>query len=60
MARKRPKASILKSINACKTNIAKERDKLRNLIDELEEIHSDCDEAVQDLESAADSLSRLL
>lgn len=54
------KRQIIKQLNACKARIAKERDKLRELIDECESIYSDCDEAVDDIERAADALSRQL
>lgn len=54
------KKQIIKSINAAKRRIASERDKLRNLIADLDQVADDCDEAVEDLTRAADALSRLL
>ena len=54
------KKQLLQQVKAAKTRIAKERDKLRDLIDALSTIHDDCDEAVDDMERAADALSRVL
>lgn len=56
----RSTASILKQIEKTKNRLAKQRDELRELIDELESIEGSCVEAVQSLESAADSLSQYL
>lgn len=54
------KAQILTRVRQTKARIAKERDKLRDLIYDLAQIEDDCDEAADDLERAADALSRLL
>jgi ABC-type transporter Mla subunit MlaD len=54
------KGQILAQIKQAKARIAKERDKLRDLISDLDQIADDCDEAHYDLERAADALSRLL
>ena len=51
---------FLKKIEESKTRIAKERDKLRDLIGEIEGLADNCDTAVEDLEHAADSLSELV
>jgi len=51
---------ILTKVKACKERIAKERDKLRDLISEIESIEDCTDRAVSDLESAADALSEYL
>jgi len=54
------KKAVLARINKCKERIAAEREKLREIIDELEDIDSVASEAVDDLESAIDRLSRYL
>jgi len=54
------KATVIKQVNAIKRRIASERDKLRSLIEELEAIEFAAIEAVDSLESAADSLSEYL
>lgn len=51
---------IVAKINTCKKRIAAERDKLRDLIGEAEDIAECADVAHGDLESAADSLSEYL
>lgn len=51
---------LIKKIEACKERIATERDKLRDLENEVNEIVHDCDEADIALQNAVDSLSRLL
>lgn len=58
--RKKSKAQILKEVRGCKSRIAKERDKLRDLTSELDEIINDCDEAVDYLGEAVDAISRYL
>jgi hypothetical protein len=58
--RKPTVASLSKRIDACKARIGAERDKLRDLIDDATEIESNCDEAIEDLDSAVDKLSRYL
>lgn len=60
MARKRTVAAIQRDIERSKDKIAKERDRLRELIHEVESIADDCDEAATALETAADALSRYL
>lgn len=57
---KRSVASLTKQIEACKERIAKERDKLRDLVHEVNEIVDNCDEAHRDLEHAVDTLSQYL
>ncbi len=52
--------TLNKQIEACKKNIAKERDKLRDLISDAQTIADNCDEAIDDLERAADCLSQYL
>lgn len=58
--KKRTVSALKKQIEASKRRIAKERDLLRDYISEVEEIAENCDEAVDDLERAADALSDLL
>lgn len=50
---------IIKFLNTRKKNIGIERDKLREVISELEALEEDCETAMQDLESCVDTLSRL-
>jgi ABC-type transporter Mla subunit MlaD len=57
---KRSRDSFLKKLGAIKDRIALERDKLRELIDEAETIVACCDEALDDLDRAADALSQYL
>lgn len=47
-------------INRAKAKIAKDRDELRALLEEANDITETCDEAIEALESAADSLSKYL
>lgn len=60
----RPRKRTVKTLEAqivkCKDNIARERDKLRELISEVREIEESCDEALDGLERAADALSQYL
>ena len=58
--RKRNKVQILAEVRVCKARIAEERDKLRDLTSELNEIIDDCDEATLRLGEAADAISRYL
>lgn len=58
--RKKTVASLHRQIEACKTRIAAERDKLRDLISDAESIAYNCDEAIQDLDHAVDTLSQYL
>lgn len=53
-------ASLQKQLNGCGLRIAKERDRIRDLIDEYASIKENCDEAIDDIERAADRLSELL
>ena len=57
---KRTIADIKKEIVKITDRISKDRDELRDLIGELEEIEASCDEAIEDLVRAADSLSEYL
>lgn len=59
-AKSRTKDQILAKVRAAKARIAKERDGLRSLIDELEDLHGSADDAVDALEEAADRLSEYL
>ena len=43
-----------------KNHIAKERDKLRTMLEEAEEICESCDTAIEDLEHAIETLSQYL
>lgn len=54
------KKQIIRQINFAKRRIAAERDKLRDLRGELDQIIDDSYEAADDLTRAADALSRLL
>jgi ABC-type transporter Mla subunit MlaD len=58
--RKTTVASLTRQIHACEERIAKERDKLRELISNASAIADDCDDAIDDLERAADTLSKYL
>ena len=51
---------LLKRIEATKKRVTNQRDALRELIDEATGIADSCDEAIDSLESAADSLSQFL
>ena len=52
--------SLQKQLNGCGLRIAKERDRIRDLLDEYETIKENCDEAIDDIERAVDKLSELL
>lgn len=52
--------TLLRKMNQSKLRIAAERDKLRDLVSEFQDIEQSCEDAVQELESAADRLSELL
>jgi hypothetical protein len=54
------KKELLKAVRDCKERIAKERDELRILIEDAETIEQSCEEAIESLEYAADSLSEYL
>ena len=58
MAR-RPK-SILRDIERTKAAIAKQRDELRGLLDEANDVLQCCGDALDSLDYAVDALSRLL
>lgn len=60
MLNKREIKSLAYRIEKAKMNIAKQRDILRELLWEVEEIREHCDEAYDDLDRAVDGLSRLL
>ena len=60
MAKKQTTESLHKQIEACKARISNERDKLRELIDDAAAVEGSCDDAIEALESAADSLSQYL
>lgn len=52
--------SLQKQLDGCGLRIAKERDRIRDLLDEYESIKDDCDEAIDDIERAVEKLSELL
>jgi ABC-type transporter Mla subunit MlaD len=52
------KSSLVREINAAKKRIAKERDRLRELLEDANSILQTTDEAVDALEAAVDSLSQ--
>jgi hypothetical protein len=54
------KKKLLKRIVECKKALQKQRDELRELIDEMENIADCSDEAIHYIESAVDHLSQLL
>lgn len=54
------KKQIIERVKKIKSSIAKDRDELHKLINELESIAEDTDEAHEDLECAVDALSRHL
>ena len=54
------KRQILSRIKAAEKRIAQERDAIRALVEDMEQLQEDCTEAMDDLERAADALSRLL
>ncbi len=51
---------ITAAVKKSTDRIARERDRLRELVGDLESIAWDCDEATEDLNRAADALSRYL
>lgn len=53
-------SETIRAIEAEKAKISAARDKLREILDDVESITGDCAEAVESLEYAADALSRLL
>ena len=57
-----PKNTLLKlrrELIASQKRIAKERDKLRDIIETAEQVADDCDYAVEMMNAAADKLSEL-
>jgi hypothetical protein len=52
--------SIVRQLKLSMNKIAKERDKLRELMDEVEVIKDVSDEAVYNIEAAIDSLSQYM
>jgi len=57
---KRTTAAMIKKLERAKATLAKDRDALRDLFDELETLKEDCEEAYDSLENAIDALSRLV
>jgi len=57
---KRKTQSIIKGIDKHMKQIAKDRDKLDEFIDELTSLKEDCDEAHDCLQRARDALSELV
>ncbi len=51
---------VIKQIKKRENAVAKERDKLDELISELGDLREDCDEAWENLQSARDALSELV
>lgn len=51
---------VIRGIRAEKRKISQARDKLRASISEVEDICDDCDDAVEDLDRALDTLSKYL
>ena len=49
-----------KKLSAAQARVARERDAIRTLIDELDELEDTCHEAEGNLMAAADALSRLV
>lgn len=49
---------LIKQLNASMKRIGKERDILRNLIEDYEDLSDNCDEALDDLQRAVDALSK--
>jgi len=52
--------NILKKVKECAKIIAAERDKLRNIIDEIKDVEQCSTGAIEDLDSAIDKLSEQL
>lgn len=51
---------LLKKLKSSQNKIAIERDKLRDLVEEYESLAFACDEAIESIEAAIDSLSTLV
>lgn len=60
MATKQQITRWMKQIDQRKDAVGKERDKLDDLIGELQSLKEDCDEAYDALQTARDALSRLV
>lgn len=60
MTNTRQTRSLIRQIEKTKARIAAERDRLRDLISDLEAVADASDRAVSALEEAADSLSEML
>ncbi len=60
MATKQKITRWMKQIDQRKDAVGKERDKLDDLIGELQSLKEDCDEAYDALQTARDALSRLV
>lgn len=60
MATKTQITSWMKQIDKRKEAVGKERDKLDDLIGDLQSLKEDCDEAYDALQTARDALSRLV
>lgn len=54
------KSQFMKQFNKIKSRIEKDRDDLRSLSNEASDILETCDEAVLDIQDAADRLSEYL
>lgn len=61
---KKPRAKTVQSLHkqfkTCIAHIAKERDRIRDLISDMEQIENDCTEALDDFDHGADALSKYL
>lgn len=60
MARRTKKQDIIARLERAKAAIAKQRNILREIADEAEELEGLCSEAVVNIESAADTLSQYI
>lgn len=60
MTIKKSKSTLITNIEKTRDRIAKERDYLRNLINDTKSICDSCDEAIDYLDVAADKLSEYL
>lgn len=52
--------ALLRKLERIKSRIAKDRDELRDLIDEVEALECDVSDAAESLNYAADAMSRLV
>jgi uncharacterized coiled-coil DUF342 family protein len=60
MATKTQITALMKQIDKRKDAVSKERDKIDDLIGDLQSLKEDCDEAYDALQTARDALSRLV